>query len=78
MSGETEPCVCKKCRSISDRLLQFKEDKLTGEWILKVDPKCPECKSLSYELWDWKKKPCPRCTDGKLKIDRKGLVINSD
>ena len=72
MSGETVPCVCKTCKSISDRLICYFPE--GGE---SVEPH-PTCGSKSYELWDYENKPCPKCENGKMKIELDGPIILAD
>lgn len=75
MSGETIPCVCTNCKSISDRLICFFPE---GAESIEPDPKCYNCGSKSYELWDYKNKPCPRCEEGTMKLDKEGDFILAD
>lgn len=75
MSGPTTPCFCKKCKSISDRLICYlPKDSDTVE----PDPECDECGSKAYELWDYDMKVCPKCEKGTMEIDPEGLEILAD
>lgn len=75
MKGPTIPCVCKKCKTISDRLICYFPK---GTETVEPDPKCDECGSKSYELWNYEKKVCPNCEIGTMEIDPEGLEILAD
>lgn len=78
----TNTYVCSDCKTINDLVIEKGEFGLTRDGVrkpdrIKDDQKCDECGGTHFELWDSKKKPCPKCGTG-LKPDPNGMTMNWD
>lgn len=74
MSGITVPAQCLDCNSIYDELFP-------NDWMDENEEYvsyCPKCESKNSKVWDFKSKPCPKCKNGILEIDKSGDCIMAD
>ncbi len=80
MISRNNTFVCQDCNSLKD-LRVVRPDSMD----LKADrnkllegTKCSNCGGHNFKLWDSEKKPCPKCKDGVMKVDKGGFVISWD
>lgn len=71
-SAITQTYVCILCKELSDVVV--------GDINSVNEPSsnqhlCPSCNSGEhFKVWDSKKKCCPQCDGGKMKVDANGIV----
>lgn len=71
-SGYTETMVCLFCKELDDYVVLTPENKIITNFT------CEECGKNDIVGWNYKTKPCPKCTTGKMKKDMNGGITHAD
>ena len=78
----TNTYICLDCKTINDLVIEkggFKlisQDGPTPDTI-REDQECDDCAGNNFELWDERKRPCPKC-GSEMKPDPNGMRMNWD
>ena len=73
MLGPTIPVECLNCNTLYDQIQP--DDIFTDRQETGV---CPKCSSADFRPWDYRRKPCPKCKQGRMKVNPQGGILMAD